>query len=272
MKCKIVYFSMTGNTKLAAEKVKEGLESAGHEVTLEEMRDIGDDSALESYDLLGFMAPVYCFSAPNVFKKFLKGLPRLEGKPAFVATTAADIVGGFFKHVEKLLRKKGVVPFARSWFRAPSSYTAWNKPEGQEYEFTEESKRQAFDFGASLPGEYQAVLVEKSKTLPKAKAGLAARFVAALSDHNFTLRALLKKWEVDRELCDGCGTCVSNCAWGALSQPAPKSPPVYDRKKCGGCFACINVCPKGAIKSKSVVGKVKYREPSYHGYQPGKKV
>lgn len=52
--------------------------------------------------------------------------------------------------------------------------------------------------------------------------------------------------EIDRELCDGCGDCVSSCAEGAIAIIDGKATLVSDRY-CDGLGACLGHCPQGAI-------------------------
>lgn len=46
--------------------------------------------------------------------------------------------------------------------------------------------------------------------------------------------------------CVGFGTCVSVCAFGALSM-GEDGLPVVDKAKCVGCGACVAACPKGML-------------------------
>lgn len=50
---------------------------------------------------------------------------------------------------------------------------------------------------------------------------------------------------VERELCVSCGSCIKNCAHGAISFPEKKA--AIDHGKCVGCGRCIGVCPVDAI-------------------------
>jgi ferredoxin len=52
--------------------------------------------------------------------------------------------------------------------------------------------------------------------------------------------------EVVEEQCQGCGTCVSLCQFGALTL-APHGVVVVDRIACMGCGVCEYHCPHGAI-------------------------
>jgi NAD-dependent dihydropyrimidine dehydrogenase PreA subunit len=58
---------------------------------------------------------------------------------------------------------------------------------------------------------------------------------------------LRKIIEIDEELCDGCGQCVSACAEGAIEMIDGKAKLVSD-VYCDGLGACIGDCPVGALK------------------------
>ncbi len=53
--------------------------------------------------------------------------------------------------------------------------------------------------------------------------------------------------EIDDELCDGCGQCVTSCAEGALQIIDGKAKVVSDNF-CDGLGACIGECPTGALQ------------------------
>ncbi len=55
---------------------------------------------------------------------------------------------------------------------------------------------------------------------------------------------------VDREKCIGCGQCVENCAFDAVTLEGGK--PVFNQFFCEGCGACEVVCPVNAIRMEPV--------------------
>jgi NAD-dependent dihydropyrimidine dehydrogenase PreA subunit len=52
--------------------------------------------------------------------------------------------------------------------------------------------------------------------------------------------------EIDEELCDGCGDCVTACAEGAIQLIDGKAKLISD-SYCDGLGACLGDCPQGAI-------------------------
>ncbi|MDD3249543.1 MAG: 4Fe-4S binding protein [Smithellaceae bacterium] len=60
-------------------------------------------------------------------------------------------------------------------------------------------------------------------------------------------KILRKIIEIDEELCDGCGQCVTGCDEGALQIIDGKAK-VVSETFCDGLGACIGECPTGALK------------------------
>ncbi len=60
-------------------------------------------------------------------------------------------------------------------------------------------------------------------------------------------KILRKIIEIDEELCNGCGNCITDCAEAALEIVDGKAKIVAD-KYCDGLGACMGDCPTGALK------------------------
>jgi NAD-dependent dihydropyrimidine dehydrogenase PreA subunit len=61
------------------------------------------------------------------------------------------------------------------------------------------------------------------------------------------MKVVRKIIEIDEELCDGCGQCVTGCAEGALAIVDGKARVISDNL-CDGLGACIGECPAGALQ------------------------
>ncbi|OPY91005.1 MAG: ferredoxin [Syntrophus sp. PtaU1.Bin208] len=61
------------------------------------------------------------------------------------------------------------------------------------------------------------------------------------------MKRIRKIIEIDEELCNGCGQCISACAESALALVDGKARVVSDNL-CDGLGACLGECPTGALK------------------------
>jgi len=72
-----------------------------------------------------------------------------------------------------------------------------------------------------------------------------------------------KEPKIDYEKCDGCGKCVENCNFNALSM-SDKKKPVVNNFLCEGCGACQVTCPQNAIKLEPISnGELKKKKTKY---------
>jgi indolepyruvate ferredoxin oxidoreductase alpha subunit len=61
------------------------------------------------------------------------------------------------------------------------------------------------------------------------------------------LKASFQNVVVDKDICDGCGYCVSQFECPALSMDKEAEQVGIDPGLCTGCAVCSFVCPKGAL-------------------------
>jgi len=59
--------------------------------------------------------------------------------------------------------------------------------------------------------------------------------------------------QIRKDLCLGCGLCISNCPLQAISLLWDCA--VIDQSRCNQCRLCLEVCPQGALVALAPVSK-----------------
>ena len=115
MKVLIIYFSLTGNTKKIAQAVLTGIRSLGEECHLVKLKDVNLNE-LGGYDLIGLGSPVHFYEPLNV-TNFIKSLPNLHGKHAFLFYTHATRPEAFLPSIMEAIQPKDMcIIGARHWY------------------------------------------------------------------------------------------------------------------------------------------------------------
>jgi len=86
--------------------------------------------------------------------------------------------------------------------------------------------------------------------------GAAARAANILSKKELESEPLVSC--VDDDLCSGCATCISVCAYSAIElvkDNDEKTTAKVNEALCMGCGACVGACPSGAMQQKGFKDK-----------------
>ena len=261
-KTHIHYFSATGNSRLAAQVVGDGLKLAGCDVLLQDIRKFDLKTAakcLSEADFLGFVFPIYAFRAAIPMETHIRSLPRASvRKPVFMVATFAGYLDRAFMRLRDFLLEKNYVPVLTTSMICQDAWTVV-RIENFIYDNGWPKKEQLLALREFAKIEIPKAWRENREN-PKDVVGwvpfnplsmVAALFPTAL--HKGVQFPIMVK----KALCVRCGICVRQCPVNRLRlDPFPKA-----KGDCVGCYGCINSCPHDAINTWFTNGRLRYRGP-----------
>jgi len=267
----IYYFSGTGNTELVARMFADAF-GPGHTVELMNVELLPNplpSAELERFDLLGFGGPVHLFAASLAFTRFIKRLPKVNRRPAFLFLTAGGEGLDALSYPHRLLCSKGLDVVAESVFVLPCNvFISDRKGERLEYRFLGWTGGYRSDeLSARCREQVQKVAsAALSGTRMLVQRGLLARLTTALC-----LPTLyLSTWQMKLQLhanrsCNRCGLCARSCPEANIRMTERG---VRFGWRCVMCFRCLNACPVHAVRllfpSSLFDNKVQYTAPGWH--------
>jgi heterodisulfide reductase subunit A len=105
-------------------------------------------------------------------------------------------------------------------------------------------------------GVFVCGLAHSPKSIPdsiiQAKAA-ASRASAILSKEYFQAQGIV--CEIPADICSGCGVCVSQCPYKAITIDREKNIAIVNEALCKGCGGCAAACPSGAAQQRGFTGR-----------------
>lgn len=246
MKIYIFYFSGTGNTKWAVEKLDKLLNENGHSSGLCSIEKINTEEALarlQGTDCVGFAYPIYLQNMPRIMRKFISGLTDL------IIKNNMDIKQSFFLNTFGYTNAYGVFK-AKRFLKGTNIATIGYI----NLKMTDSTKSVT---GEMMPIEIKENTVAKLKTFtdkfsnnkkfingvnPKIIiGGILSRIFEHILVDNY------KNMKVNTELCSKCMKCVENCPVKCIRF---KDNTFTFSSACEACMRCIRYCPTHAISNK----------------------
>ncbi len=236
MKCVVVYFSQSGNTKKIAHAIYNGIRPFTEQCHICRI-DRMNTEKLADYDLIGIGSP--CWNGvPFHVEKILKGMIPLPGKHAFTFCTHGVMGFRFLPNIVRLLTEKGMVVIgSRDWYCSvyhpliPKPYLTDGHPDAIDLEEAEE-------FGRKMAENSTKISAGLTQLIPP---------VPPMPEPRTLSRPLTPKHiNMDKCLYPECRLCVDNCRLKIIDLSA--SPPVF-AEECPPCYFCELICPTGAIEA-----------------------
>jgi flavodoxin/ferredoxin len=246
MRTLIIHFSQTGNTRVVAEQIRDGVVETTGQADLKALKDVtGQD--VQDYDLVGLGCPVFYYQEPFNVADFILGLPGLNGQHWFVFCTHGNVIGATMTSMSEKLRKKGavVVGHFNSYanitvpFYPRPSFTSGH-PDGQDLEQAKEFGRHVAALSPRIDGPDSPLVPEPGPVSSPEWLEDAARITPE------QVRKMMPALRWDPDLCQRCGVCEENCPVGGIDLEA--DPPRL-QDPCIFCWRCVNVCAELAISA-----------------------
>jgi len=245
MKVYLIYFSQTNNTRSVAEAIAESLEQQGAVTQMVPLKKANELEVIDA-DLLGIGTACFSSQAPTPVKRFLKTLPRLDQKKAFVFATSGSAPGRVLSDLAHLLRRKGAdviggfLTYGEVHHPAPCLLGRMaNRPDTQDLA---QARRFAEAVFEHIAKGRTGVVAASRPEIDHPKWGFYD-FVALISSDS-VLRLLLPKPRLNENQCKQCQWCVSECPMNAIVMDA--YPRIGDQ--CIRCYHCFNGCPQKAFQ------------------------
>ena len=239
MKCLLIYFTGTFNTRYTSNILKEKFEKAGDEVDLYEIDPLKLERLnLSHYDIIGLGYPIYGYNAPWPFLKFIRYQKFPKGIRTFIyknsgETEKVNDASSLFVW-RKLKRSKAII----------ENEYHFMMPYNIHFRFEEELVKEILDMDEKL---YEILLYEVKNHIPNIKRyKLWHKIVTRVVSIQFIggdVNSFFYK--VKKDKCIDCNLCIKQCPTQNIYRNDKGQ--IKFHHNCLMCKRCSFFCPTAAI-------------------------
>lgn len=250
----IFYFSGTGNTRWAAQKVAaataDRLVNIAEEMLAAETAQASDPQftyTLAQDERIGFFFPVHGWRPPRLVLDFLDSLhlTNADSHYAYVVCTAGDNVGEAVSILEKRLQTMGIKIDSVISLIMPESYVGLPFMD-VDTPAKEQCKKMEADNKLT---RFIADIIECRSGVRDITIGHWPRINSRLIGSVFVKKLVTDRpFHVVADRCLHCGKCASVCPVANIHFEKGGEPSWLHNGKCLSCFACYHHCPTHAIE------------------------
>ena len=243
----ILYFSGTGNSKYAAQRIADGLGDTL--CSMNERIKAGDTSPVETGSRLVIVTPTYAWRIPRLVRDWLLRTELTGSTQVWFVMTCGSEIGSADKYNRALCREKGLTCMGTAQLIMPENYIAmFNAPQ-------QEEARQII--ARAEPDIDRAIAaIREGHAFPPTRCKLYDRFMSGPVNPIFYGCFVKDRAFTVSDACIGCGQCARLCPTNNITLREGK--PVWGGD-CTHCMACICRCPVEAIEyGRKSVGKPRY--------------
>lgn len=261
----VFYFSGTGNTRWAAEK----LAQATGDRLLFIPDELNTDCCytLSEDEPLGFCFPVHGWQPPHIVRQFIRRLTiniqisvsgDLQSPPpyTYALCTCGDSIGLSMQMFSQELEQRGISLHSCQSLVMPESYVCLpfmytDKPERE---------RQKIEQAEKDLEQFIAVVKQRQAGYSSLKLGLTPWTFSHVIGAYFNRYMITdRKFTVDADVCTHCGRCEKGCPVGDIVMK-DCLPTWKNDSSCTCCLSCYHHCPVHAIN----YGQITRRRGQYY--------
>lgn len=257
----IFYFSGTGNTRWAAEKLAE---TTGERLLFipEELKKGACEYTLQEGERLGFCFPVHGWQPPRIVRHFIRESKFNTQASTFVYTlvTCGDSIGRTMEMFNKELAAKGLLSSSVFSLIMPESYVCLPFMHVD----TPEREHQKIAQASQDLQRYADMIRQKQRGETHTCRGLTPWIFSHMIGNYFNNCMISdRKFIVDADTCIHCGKCQKACPTGDVT--LKNGLPSWSKDgSCTNCLACYHHCPQHAINYGKITRK---RGQYYFGHE-----
>lgn len=244
----ILYFSGAGNTKAAAEILRDHAEKI-MSTEIYSVEQLPDGFTSEHYSAVILGTPTYHAEPAKPLTEFIEALKPGRSIPAFLYTTCGLYSENCLRILAKACLKRNIIPVHTASYRCSATDGMLLAPM-MDCWFRNEKNLQS-----KIEKDFSA-FISKLASHPK-PAIPRPRWYTLLNYPNKMLgKATTFPIHLHRDQCIRCGKCQKNCPRHAIT--LTDGYPAIHRADCMNCYRCIHHCPALALSlsAKRTVRKV----------------
>ena len=244
----ILYFSGTGNSRYAAQRMAEALGEPL--LCMNDRIKAGDTAPIETGARLILVTPTYAWRIPRIVENWLLRTELVGARQAWFVMTCGSEIGSAAKYNRALCQARGIGYMGTAQLVMPENYIAmFNAPQPEE-------ARQIV--ARAQPDIDRAIAaVRDGNAFPPPRDNLYDRLMSGPVNPIFYACIVKAKAFTVSDACTGCGQCARRCPTNSITIRDGR--PVWGQG-CTHCMACICYCPAEAIE----YGKKSLGKPRYH--------
>lgn len=232
----IFYFTATGNSQYAAEKIAA---ATGDRVVSigQALRDCQYDYALGKDENLAFVVPTFAWTLPGAVALFLErlNLCGYSNQYVFGIFTCGESTGNEAAALNAILKSKGITLSAAFDLVMPDNFIIWSD--------------------VPTPARLERMLDNADKTLDSIIEAIKAKKLGNIDSNTpkdlfmpmeqISSAKKTSKFHINDQ-CVSCGLCMDLCPMRCI-KPDENGRPLWEGK-CTMCLACLHRCPTAAIQ------------------------